>query len=292
MSEPDWRAIPSLAALRAFEAAARLGGFSAAARALNVTHAAVAQQVRALEADLDAALIHREGRGMLLTPEGARLGAALTDAFGMIQSAVGAIRSKADGDPVTVTTTPGFAVQWMMPRLWKFWEEHPDIGVSLRPDHRLIDLRREGIDLGIRFGSGKWAGVNAEFLLPAGYVIVASPEILGGRETLTVPEMMAMPWVGEENWPEGSSWLASHAIDTAKLDMTNFATEELARSAAVQGYGLHVESSALIGEEIADGRLRVVFDPKDDRPAYFIVTPPGPQRAAARTFVKWLRDNV
>jgi LysR family glycine cleavage system transcriptional activator len=292
MSDPDWRAIPSLSALRAFEAAARLGGFSAAARALNVTHAAVAQQVRALESDLDAALIHREGRGMLLTPEGARLGAALTDAFGMIQSAVGTIRSKADGDPVTVTTTPGFAVQWMMPRLWKFWEEHPDIGVSLRPDHRLIDLRREAVDLGIRFGTGKWPGVKAEFLLPAGYVIVACPEILGGRETLAVPEMMAMPWVGEENWPEGASWLSSHGIDPAKLDITYFATEELARSAAVQGYGLHVESSALIEEEIADGRLKVVFDPKDDRPAYFIVTPPGPQRAAARVFANWLRNSA
>ena len=64
MSDPDWLHLPPLSALRAFEAAARLGGFSAAARALNVTHAAVAQQVRALEEHLGAPLIHREGRGM------------------------------------------------------------------------------------------------------------------------------------------------------------------------------------------------------------------------------------
>ncbi|MFZ5708845.1 MAG: LysR family transcriptional regulator [Pseudomonadota bacterium] len=284
--------MPSLSALRAFEAAARLGGFSAAARVLNVTHAAVAQQVRALEADLGTALIHREGRGMLLTPEGARLGAALSDGFGIIQAALGTIRSQRDGDPVTVTTTPGFAVQWMMPRLWKFWEEHPDIGVSLRPDHRLIDLRREGIDVGIRFGTGRWPGVDAEFLTSARYVIVGAPDILGDRESLSVAEMLSMPWVGEENWPEGANWLMSHGIDPARLDMTVFATEELARSAAVQGYGLHVESAALVEEDIGEGRLRVVFDPQDDRPAYFIVTPPGPQRAAARTFVRWLRASV
>ncbi|MFN0113584.1 MAG: LysR family transcriptional regulator [Paracoccaceae bacterium] len=291
MSSPDWRTIPSLSALRAFEAAARLGGFSAAARALNVTHAAVAQQVRALEADLGAALIHREGRGMMLTPEGVRLGGALSDAFGMIQGAVATIRSQRDGDPVTVTTTPSFAAQWMMPRLWRFWEAHPDIGVSLRPDYRIMDLRKEAIDLGIRFGGGAWPGVSSEFLTSARYVIVGSPEILGGRDTLTPGEMMAMPWVGEENWPEGASWLKSHGVDPARIDLTMFATEELTRSAALQGYGLHIESAALIGEDIAEGRLKVVFDPNDDRPAYFIVTPPGPLRAAARTFIGWLRSN-
>lgn len=292
MSDPDWRQFPPLSSLRAFEATARLGGFSAAARALNVTHAAVAQQVRALEAEIGAALIHREGRGMMLTPEGARLGSALTDGFGLIQGAVAELRSRRDGDPVTVTTTPSFAVQWMMPRLWKFWEDHPDISVSLRPDHRLTDLRREGIDLGIRFGSGKWPGVDAEFLTSARYVVVGSPEILGDRKRLTIPEMLAMPWVGEENWPERSNWLQSQGIDPAKLDMTLFATEELSRSAAVQGYGLHVESAALIEEDIAEDRLRVVFDPKDDRPAYFIVTPPGPQRTATRTFIRWLKASV
>ena len=142
MSDPDWLHLPPLSALRAFEAAARLGGFSAAARALNVTHAAVAQQVRALEEHLGAPLIHREGRGMVLTPEGAQLGARLTEGFLTIQGAVAAVRQRQEGAPVTVTMTPTFAVKWMMPRLWKFWELHPDIAVSLRPDIRLLDLGR------------------------------------------------------------------------------------------------------------------------------------------------------
>jgi LysR family glycine cleavage system transcriptional activator len=292
LADIDWRHLPPLPALRAFEATARLGGFSAAARALNVTHAAVAQQVRALEADLGAALIHREGRGMMLTPEGARLGAALSDGFGVIQGAVQAVRARREGDPVTVTTTPSFAAQWIMPRLWAFWEAHPDINVSLRPDHRLTDLRREGIDLGIRFGNGSWPGVEAEFLTSARYVVVGTPELVGDRTNLTREEMIALPWVGEENWPERSNWLRANGIDPERLDMTLFPSEDLALTAARQGYGLHVESAALVEEDIAQDRLRAVFDPKDDRPAYFIVTPPGPKRAATRTFIRWLKSAV
>lgn len=292
MAEIDWMQFPPLPSLRAFEAAARLGGFSTAARALNVTHAAVAQQVRALENHLGCALVLRQGRGMALTPEGAQLGAALSEGFGAMQGVVTAIRKRRDGDPLTVTMTPSFAVQWMMPRLWKFWEDHPEIGVSLRPDHRIIDLRREGVDLGIRFGNGTWPGVDAQFLTSARYVVVGAPELLGDRDRLTPDEMMSLPWVGEENWPERANWLKSIGVDPKRIEMTTFPTEELSLSAARQGYGLHVESAALVEEDLAEGRLRLVHDAKEDRPAYFIVTPPGPQRAAARTFIKWLKANV
>jgi LysR family glycine cleavage system transcriptional activator len=229
---------------------------------------------------------------MMLTPAGAQLGALLNEGFGTIQGAVASIRKRREDDPVTVTMTPSFAVKWMMPRLWKFWEEYPDIGVSLRPDSRVLDLRREAIDVGIRFGSGSWPGVTAEFLTSARHVVVGAPSLLGDRKTLTHAEMAAMPWVGEENWPEGNNWLKTHGFDVRKLDMTMFPNEELAASAALEGYGLFVEQAALAQEDEAEERLRVVFDPKEDRPAYFIVMPPGPQRKAARTFVKWLKDNV
>jgi LysR family transcriptional regulator, glycine cleavage system transcriptional activator len=292
MPDPDWLHFPPLSSLRAFEAAARLNGFSTAARALNVTHAAVAQQVRALEELLGTPLIHREGRSMRLTPEGSRLSAALTDGFGSMQGTITAIRARREGDPVTVTITPDFASQWLMPRLWKFWEEHPNITVSLRPDHRILDLRREGIDLGIRFGNGGWPGVDAEFLVSARYMVVGAPSLLGEAHNLTPEQMRDMPWVGEENWPERANWLRAMGLEPGKLDMTNFATEELALAAARQGYGLHVESAALIEQDLADGRLRAVFDPKQDRPGYFIVMPPGLQRSAARTFIRWLKATA
>lgn len=292
MADPDWLHLPPLSALRAFEAAARLGGFSAAARVLNVTHAAVAQQVRALEEHLGTALIHREGRGMALTPDGAQLGARLTEGFSAIQGAISAIRQKHEGDPLTVTMTPSFAIKWMMPRLWKFWEAHPGIAVSLRPDIRILDLRREGIDIGIRYGDGNWPGLTSTFLTSARLVVVASPGLVDGRTDLTRDELMELPWVMEENWPEGLNWLRKNGLDPDRLRVTHFANGDLAASAAQEGYGLFIETVVLAEQDQRSGRLRIVFDPKEDLPAYFIVTPPGPQRAAARTFVQWLKSSL
>ena len=91
--------LPSLTSLRAFEAAARLGGFSAASRELNVTHAAVAQQVRGLEAALGVTLLARAGRGMALSPEGERLATALTAGFESISAAIEEVKAGEDGRP-------------------------------------------------------------------------------------------------------------------------------------------------------------------------------------------------
>ena len=149
----NWRNFPSLTALRAFEAAARLQSFSRAARELNVTHAAVAQQVRGLEADLGRELIFRQGRGLALTSEGARLATALAEGFRGIAQVVDELKAAVPGTPVTLTLTPVFAAQWLMPGLKRFWAAHPDAPISLRPEKRLADLPREAVDLGIRFGN-------------------------------------------------------------------------------------------------------------------------------------------
>ena len=292
MSGPDWLGFPSLAALRAFEAAGRLGGFSAAARALNVTHAAVAQQVRGLERELGQALIFREGRSIRLTDKGRALAAELTAAFMAIQAAAAAARADT-GRPVSITLSPNFAANWLMPRLGQFWRENPDIQVSLQPDHRVADLAREGFDLGIRFGRGKWPGVESELLTPAHYVIVATPAVLAGRDRMTLSDLAAVPWALEPGWPEHREWLRCQTgLDPSALRITEFATDELALAAARQGFGLHVTSFPLVEEDVREGRLVIAFEAREDAPAYYIVTPPGPRRDATRTFIRWLRSHV
>ena len=81
MSAPDWRHLPSLSALRAFEVAARHRNFSAAARPLNVTHAAIGQAARSLEAELGTALLRRNGRDLALTEDGERPTPGRRDSF-------------------------------------------------------------------------------------------------------------------------------------------------------------------------------------------------------------------
>ena len=282
-----WKDLPPLSALRAFQAVAEAGGLAPAARALNVTHAAVAQQVRGLEAALGVALVVRAGRGMALTAEGADLARALTDGFATIQAGVETLRG-GQNRPVRITLTPSFATQWLMPRLKDFWDRHPDIALSLHPDARVVDLRRDGMDVGLRYGNGAWPGVEARFLAPARLSVTCAPALMQGRATLTAAEMQRMDWFLTRDWPEQENYLISLGLNPATLGRTDFNSEDLSLAAARQGLGLVVESYALIEDDVAEGRLVLIHDSREKLPAYFAVTPPGPQRAATRAFLKWL----
>ncbi len=288
----DWRSLPSLTALRAFAATAELRSFSQAARVLNVTHAAVAQQVRALEDHLGRPLVQRDGRGVSLTADGEQLAEALGEGFAAMLRGVETLRAGEVDRPVRVTLTASFAAQWLMPRLKDFWEKHPDIGLSLHPDARVVDLHRERMDLGIRYGNGDWPGVEATWLASARLVVAGAPSLLGGRTVLTADEMRGMDWILQRNWPEQDAYLRQLGLDPATLSRTDLSGEDLVIAAARQGLGLAVESRALIEADVAEGRLRVVHESREKLPAYFLVTLPGPQRAAARAFLRWLKTQA
>ncbi len=292
MTEIDWHRMPTLAALRAFEATARCGGFSAAARQLNVTHAAVAQQVRALEDEIGMRLVWRDGRVLRLTPEGEKLGQALNSGFVAMQDGLSALTDEVRQKPLTVTLPPAFAAEWLMPRLARFWKRHPDISLSLLPDRQVVDLRHSGAAMGIRFGDGNWPGVQAVFLTPAPQVVVGAPELLAGRAHLTLAEMAALPWVREQDWPEQMDWLKSIGLHPAKLRFTEFPNEELALSAVREGLGLHLESAALVEEDIASGRLVQICELSHESLGYYAVFPPGPISTAAQAFTTWLKAEL
>jgi LysR family glycine cleavage system transcriptional activator len=174
----DWSEIPPLSMLRAFEAAARGGGFSAAGRELNVTHAAVAQQVRGLERRLGVALMRREGRGLSLTPEGRRLAEGLGAGFETMRGALEALAAEAADRPVRATLTPSFASNWLMPRLGGFRARHPEVELLLNPSSEVVDLRRGDYDVGVRFGKGVWPGLETEKLASTSIALVATPALL------------------------------------------------------------------------------------------------------------------
>jgi LysR family transcriptional regulator, glycine cleavage system transcriptional activator len=288
----DWRALPSLTGLRAFAATAELRSFTHAARALNVTHAAVAQQVRALEDHFGVALVQRDGRGVSLTAAGEELAGAVLEGFATLQRGSEALRRGGADRPVRLTLTASFAAQWLMPRLRDFWERHPDIGLSLHPDNRVVDLHRDGMDVGIRYGNGVWPGVEATFLASARLVVAGAPSILGDKTRLSRDEMQAMDWIIATNWPEQNNYLRSLGLEPSELSQTDFPNEELSIAAAREGLGLVVDSMALVASDVADGRLRVVHESRDQLPAYFVVTPPGPQRLATRAFLRWLKSQT
>lgn len=288
MTGPDWRQFPSLSSLRAFEATARLSGFTQAARALNVTHAAVAQQVRGLEAELGAALVVRSGRGLTLTDEGRRLAQALGDGFGAIAGGVEAIRRGEGRRGLRISATPVFTQALLLPRLGGFWAGHPEIPVSVNPGYEVIDLARDGYDLAIRSGGAEasWPGTDSEVLLWAQYILVGAPSLLA-RDS----DLQRLPWIGPLDRHE-RQMLRDSGIDPDALTVNSVEAHVLCVPAAMQGLGLLYTPDALVRADIAAGRLVQV--PFRDLPrfAYHLVTLPGPRRPAVTAFIDWLKAQV
>lgn len=158
----NFGALPPLTSLKAFAAVAETGSLSAAGRMLNVTHVAVGQQIRSLEDHLGHSLVVREGRGVVLTEEGRLLAQGVRQAFVQLQDTVEALSKSAAGRPLHITMTPAFAVSWLMPRISEFRREHPDLELMLNPTAAVVEMQPGGVDVAIRFGNGKWPGLDAE----------------------------------------------------------------------------------------------------------------------------------
>ncbi len=284
----DWSSLPSLAALRAFEAAARHQNLSAAARELNVTHAAIAQHVRSLEADLSTPLLFRSGRGVALTEEGRHLAQHLSDGFEVIAEGVSALQRSKEDRPLSVSVTPSFAANWLMPRIGGFWQAHPEISLNINPSVHLIDLRRDGFDMAIRFGNGQWPGVCCELLTSGEFWVVASPKLLATSKTLTLEEAGNYPWLMDLHMLEWRQVVEDAGLDLNSVDMTSLETNELVLSATVAGLGVSVHPKSLVEREVAFGTLKQICSlPRTDL-GYHLVTLPRPLSAKERAFRKWL----
>lgn len=281
------RRLPPLGALRAFEAAARLGSFSAAARVLNVTHPAVAQQVRALERHLGVRLVAEAARRLRLTDAGERLAAALNAGFAGMAEALERARRADRNRGLRITTTPGFAQSVLLPILSGFWADHPDIPVSLVPDSRPADLAREGFDLAIRAGTPPWPGTEAELLFRCGMVLVGTPELIARS-----PDPARLPWILSKDDPLEAAWLAGRGLDPARLNAVHLENAMLAMSACLRGMGVLFATEVIMRESIASGALQVL--PGWDLPevTYWTVTPEGERRAPVAEFVAWLKQRL
>jgi len=285
----DWRQIPSLPALRAFESAARNGSFTAAAQELNVTHAAVAQHVRTVEAHLQTALVVRAGRGIALTDAGTQLSTALTDGFDQIIAGVGALSNDVSNRPVTLSVTPSFAENWLMPRYADFWAKHPDLPLAIQPTMDVVDLRRDGVDLAVRYGLGDWPGLTAHTFLPVDFTVVAAPALLKGRDIKSFSDLDGLPWLFERVHREARRWVMESGIDLTKSPIKEVPTFGMVMSALRAGSCLSVVASTLVQKEIADGSLVALMQQQPERLGYYIVHPKGVISPGAKTVMTWLK---
>lgn len=281
--------LPSLTALRAFEAAARLLSFTRAAEELNVTQAAVSHQVRLLEEQLELALMRRSTRRLKLTPAGAKLLAACSSAFGELRAAVADLRR---GDrQIAVTTTPAFGARWLAPRLGRFAARHPDWELTVRHTTQTLDLEREGLDAAIRWGRGHWPGLAADLIVRAPLIPMATPELVAERGLAGPADLTRVTFLHDEDPSEWMEWLLMAGLnpELGRRGLV-FDDENALIQAVLRGQGVALLSAHLVAEALAEGRLVQPLGARlAEENGYYLVYPPQrlrePKLQAFRSFV-------
>lgn len=284
----DWTNIPALSSLRAFSAFATTGNVTQAGNSLNVSHAAISQQLRALERHLGVPLLDRSGRSMTLTDAGDRLARALELGFGAIELAVQELTGADATRPLHISTTPTFASNWLMPRLTEFRAAHPDIDLVLDPSPQVLALEPGGIDVALRYGGGKWSGLDAEPFLVSPMVIVAAPSLLQGRRINHPSDLSNFPWIEALGDAEASRWLRSKGVEQGIVGGRVVVPGNLLRDGARDGQGVAVMVREFVEPDLQSGRLIALFSEPGDG-SYYIVTRPDVLRPRAKKFVAWLR---
>ncbi len=287
----DWLSLPPLASLRAFTAFAEKRNVVDAGNALNVSHAAISQQLRLLEKHLGAALLDRTGKALTLTAEGEHLARALQLGFGAIEAAVGDLARSGHDRPVHVSLTSSFAASWLMPRLPAFRQSHPEVNLILDPSAEVVELRPGGVDIAIRYGPGGWAGVQSEMLLQSPVVIVAAPKLLGGQTSWSPSELAQLPWLEEIGTTEATTWLAEHGAGPERGAGRTELPGNLVLDGLRAGQGVTVTVRHFVEPDIKAGRIVELYA-EPDAHGYHIVTLNTALRPAVKTFVSWLRRQA
>lgn len=286
-----WTNMPPLSALRAFAAYAETNSVQRAGDALNVSHAAVSQQIRRLEEYLGVGLVDRSGRQMSLTAAGQDLAYALADGFGAIARGVEAVSSRGADRPLQVTTTASFASFWLMPRLPRFRAAHPEISLMIDPSAKTQDLSASDIDIALRYGEGDWPGVVSELVHASSVAIVAAPELVGEDDIASPDALRCYPWLQELGTNEATDWLDRNGVGKDPASSMLSLPGNLVLEAARQAQGVAITSAIAVQDDVASGRLRMLFE-EDQEKGYFLVTRPGVQRPAVRHFIRWIRREI
>jgi DNA-binding transcriptional LysR family regulator len=290
--------LPPLQLLAAFEAAARHLSFTQAAAERFVTQSAMSRQIRALEDELGVPLFERRHRALALTEDGQRLLAACTTAFNGLRVAVRAVREPHQRQVLALTTTPGFASLWLIPRLTGFTRAHPGIDVRLDAGLDNRNLASEGFDLAIRYspvGAPGGRQLFEESMLPVCSPLLTRELDLPLRKPADLARhtLLHLAMAGDvggmpAEWePWLNAWGLADLRPAARLSFSSY-TEAIA--AAVAGQGVALGRRPLVDGLLAGGQLVTPFEAKaaSARAYQLIVDPAARTRPAVQAFEQWL----
>ena len=289
------RRYPPFATLRPFEAAARLESFTRAADELHLTHGAVSHQVRALEEHLGTPLFARHGKRVTLTAAGRTFAERLRTSLEEIARAADAVRTR-NVNRLSVSVLPSFASRWLMPRLIRFMEKHPNVEVNVNASTNLVNFAADDVDLAIRFGKGPWPEYFCERFLEDEYFAVTSPK-LAARLKLKSPEDLLKPGVrimreDRDYWCEYFEAAGVPFENRVRGPLFNDSTYSL--QAAARGEGIALARRSIVLEDLQRGELKRLF-PLSVRSLerYWFVCPKGSEDApSVKAFREWVKEEL
>ena len=282
--------------LPAFRTVAGLQNLRAAAETLHITHSAVSQQIKLLEEQIGVPLFDRRGRSLVLNAAGAALQAAVEPALDRLAQGVLAAQAASRGaaQQLRLTVLPSFALRWLLPRIARWHDRHPDITLDVHASQQVVDLQRDGFHVALRIGVGPWRGVQAERLMDSPLIAVAAPARAARLPMGDHRAIAAQPLLG----PSGA-WERFLALSGGALTgkpVADFNDAGLMLQAAEQDMGIALARELLAADALQRGQL-VRVSPltlQDSASAtYWLVYPPeladwGPLQALRQ----WLFDEV
>ncbi|BCW87683.1 Glycine cleavage system transcriptional activator [Alphaproteobacteria bacterium SO-S41] len=295
--------LPPFHALRAFEAAGRHLSFARAADELGVSPAAVSQHIQQMEEFAGQPLFRRLGRRVELTDAGQAALAHVAAAMASLGDAARIMRLPLRGHRVSVSVAPSFAIKWLVPRLERFKELHPDVEIWVSADMGLVDFAVADVDVAIRYGAGGYANAQAQMLLSESVVPICSPMLIEGENGLKKPEDISRFALLHDDSPDRDPscptwpmWLmargldAEHARKGLRLNQSSLVVE-----AAMAGKGIGLAKRQLAAADIAAGRLVTPFSDSDTpiNFAYWLVWRRGRSLSPGlQAFMNWIRDEA
>ncbi|WP_246519939.1 transcriptional regulator GcvA [Ancylobacter lacus] len=284
--------LPPLNLFRVFDAAARHGNFTTAAEELCVTQSAVSQQIRQLEELLEVRLFRRMPRRVELTREGTALASAVGESMSLLMRACERIADPKAPVVLCVNAPPAIASRWLLSRLKRFMQLHPQFKVTLLASSDPVDFDRQDIDVAIRWGTGSWPHARVEMLAPDRLFPVCSPALLREGPPLLVPSDISrhtlLQVVSGSFW--GAWFAAAGAGGLAFEETLYFNDVGLMLDAAVQGQGIALASRLLAESDLKAGRLVRPFDIEVETGAgFFVLTSPDfSEKPAVAEFRSWI----
>ena len=254
--------LPSLNALRCFEAAARSGSFSRAAVELNVTQSAVSHQIRQLEQWFGTTLFERQGRQTVPTPRGEELAQSLAEAFDIVAAACKRLAEARAGQELTIASLPSIATFWLIPRLSRFIESHPDVSVKVVYAFHGQRIDFNGCDIAIVWGRGDWEDAQATRFLAGDTVAVCNPIYLEREGPFRTPaDIIGKPLLHDTNRADWQAWMRQAGLKMPEPSGGPVYEDfNLLRAAALAGQGIALCPRAAISDDFAAGRLVQLFD--------------------------------